>query len=922
MLVSASFSRRPLSAMARHLISRAELATRGILLSLPTTEMHQIVVQRLRVKVLELDDALFKTASAVMMPEGRTPDGSRSDPTGIGLLAACLRYAEEHPNEKLFITGHADTTAGDDINIPLSRKRAQCVHAIVSGDRRAFVTIAKGQHVAEDRDDILRWASKLFGWPCDPDNYASAPSTAAYHFHRAYNRDERVRTTKVQEAWVFTDQSWGAIFDCYQYQLAILLGFNDTTAFSFYREASLRFLDVTRPWTGCGEAHPIEEPLRDQYRSSTNRRVEMLFFIDEPGTLGCAAGACARCRIYDSLFFKRVVLPQMPSALPWTAFWENPATPAIAGTTRDMLVSTDGLPDGTPLSFQLELKAGENTYTVGDPQVANAVAQNARKTNELWFDDGLAVSRVDVSAQIGFPLVQFRFVAEGACRRVESPWLDYCDRLHLRFLHRHQRNRRLANTDYVCFSPWGVLRGKTNIEGDVVLDQLPPGGALLLLPDFNIYSESSSSDHRVAFETQYRVPAADASNPAPPYPTLVCFFRLGPSNRQASKAPISATLTYLPSKTTQTLGCSPLYGLPPGWRGQLEQRRFQGTLHGYAVSPDGALGGTVPCGSRLNTAGPHPVYVEDHFLVVGHRGSPAVEVENTLPSYQRALRVDGANALEIDLCLTADGQVIVWHDWDPNDTVALFRQGGWEPGTSCRPLVPGSYSPDQKYRRKVSELTLAEIREHFGYTKKTILGLSDERAPASIPTFDEFVRWACGEPQLQWVLLDMKIPRSEPAAVAPMMASIAASMRVHGAHFRAVTLCPEESIHDLLRKSPGWHSLDHEVGLSFEMPGDSAVLPAIRRGNRVASVGRPVFVLDGASSNFEFLMRIVGPDLAKRDSHNADPANISIARYMVWTIDDEEEMKILVSAGIDGMLSNRPARVRETALTQNRVVDW
>ena len=45
----------------------------------------------------------------------------------------------------------------------------------------------------------------------------------------------------------------------------------------------------------------------------------------------------------------------------------------------------------------------------------------------------------------------------------------------------------------------------------------------------------------------------------------------------------------------------------------------------------------------------------------GHRGASAVEPENTLRSFSRAIR-DGADYLELDVHATADGQVVVIHD--------------------------------------------------------------------------------------------------------------------------------------------------------------------------------------------------------------------------------------------------------------------
>src|SRR4029077_218778 len=48
-------------------------------------------------------------------------------------------------------------------------------------------------------------------------------------------------------------------------------------------------------------------------------------------------------------------------------------------------------------------------------------------------------------------------------------------------------------------------------------------------------------------------------------------------------------------------------------------------------------------------------------LVVGHRGSPAQRPENTMPSFELAVE-QGVDAIELDVHLTADGQLAVVHD--------------------------------------------------------------------------------------------------------------------------------------------------------------------------------------------------------------------------------------------------------------------
>jgi glycerophosphoryl diester phosphodiesterase len=55
------------------------------------------------------------------------------------------------------------------------------------------------------------------------------------------------------------------------------------------------------------------------------------------------------------------------------------------------------------------------------------------------------------------------------------------------------------------------------------------------------------------------------------------------------------------------------------------------------------------------------------MLKVGHRGARAYEPENTLRSYRRALEL-GVNAVELDVRMTRDGEVVVIHDAEVDRT--------------------------------------------------------------------------------------------------------------------------------------------------------------------------------------------------------------------------------------------------------------
>lgn len=73
--------------------------------------------------------------------------------------------------------------------------------------------------------------------------------------------------------------------------------------------------------------------------------------------------------------------------------------------------------------------------------------------------------------------------------------------------------------------------------------------------------------------------------------------------------------------------------------------------------------------------------------IIGHRGSPRENRENTLPSFKRAFDL-GADAVELDVHATRDGTVVIHHDPATNS----------RPGDSGRVLV-------------IAETTLASLRD-------------------------------------------------------------------------------------------------------------------------------------------------------------------------------------------------------------------
>ncbi len=104
-------------------------------------------------------------------------------------------------------------------------------------------------------------------------------------------------------------------------------------------------------------------------------------------------------------------------------------------------------------------------------------------------------------------------------------------------------------------------------------------------------------------------------------------------------------------------------------------------------------------------------------LVIAHRGASAVEPENTLLAFSRAIEM-GADMIELDLHATRDGHIVVIHDDNLRNTTNL--------------------------RGKVSEMTLDEVRK------------ADAGKGERIPTLQETLELTCGKIQLYLEIKDRK----------------------------------------------------------------------------------------------------------------------------------------------------------------------
>ncbi len=275
-------------------------------------------------------------------------------------------------------------------------------------------------------------------------------------------------------------------------------------------------------------------------------------------------------------------------------------------------------------------------------------------------------------------------------------------------------------------------------------------------------------------------------------------------------------------------------------------------------------------------------------LVIGHRGAPGNHMENSLASLQAAMDA-GADGVEIDLCLTQDGHVVVWHDDDPDSVVALMRQAGLEPGQAYHPIVPPLGDP---LRRPVHTLTYAQWRGTHGFQHNTPAGMLSRTPRGRIPEVSEVAKWAASQSsRLRLLCLDTKLP---PDASDRMLRAYADGIkRAFGPLAqRCLIMSPYKHVVAGLRRYLGEagfrFTFDTEIVSATPQPTAVRGLhEGIMMGNDTISVGMPRVGIDGEETFNEVVYDL---PVELTTEHRPD--------VVLWTLNSKAQWRDALGAGV------------------------
>jgi len=307
-----------------------------------------------------------------------------------------------------------------------------------------------------------------------------------------------------------------------------------------------------------------------------------------------------------------------------------------------------------------------------------------------------------------------------------------------------------------------------------------------------------------------------------------------------------------------------------------------------------AVGGLPACGHG-RFVGPAQAPGPD-FLIIGHRGAPNQACENTLESFAQALD-RGANALELDVSMTQDGHLVLWHDWVDRLRDRVIHRV--RPTGACDVVRPLLYRP-------VDAVTLADFTQSYGY--------NHAGQWVSVTTLAAFAHRFAPDARVRWLFLDVKVPPDQPDLAESLFQQAVQIFRPYDALPKVVFLTPNEAIVARLLDAAQrrQHTTDERVEVVHDVEGPQIVRvrdwPSSVELNqaieaRFALWGKPVVSLQ---SERAFLRE----EVQRRDAVNARRPPGTRMWYLVWTINDPEEMCALVRLGVDGIMTDEPGHLR------------
>lgn len=277
-------------------------------------------------------------------------------------------------------------------------------------------------------------------------------------------------------------------------------------------------------------------------------------------------------------------------------------------------------------------------------------------------------------------------------------------------------------------------------------------------------------------------------------------------------------------------------------------------------------------------SGASSVNVPSHFEVHGHRGARATRPENTLPAFQHALEV-GATALELDMGITRDQEVVLNHDLSVDTD--LCKSSDRQLAKLQNPLV--------------NSLTLKQIKTYdCGSIRNSDFPNQVLVPGAKVLTLRELVRFLKFNPlpQSKFIKLNMEtkldIERPE-ATVSPevFVDLVEEVIRSEGFDSRRVLL-QSFDFRSIVYAKQKWPNLK-TAALISKLEGSGSVAQKVQK------------IFDQTQADY------LSPNGRACNKDMVQAAHALNKKVLVWTINKKKDWRHFIRMGVDGIITDDPA---------------
>jgi glycerophosphoryl diester phosphodiesterase len=289
-------------------------------------------------------------------------------------------------------------------------------------------------------------------------------------------------------------------------------------------------------------------------------------------------------------------------------------------------------------------------------------------------------------------------------------------------------------------------------------------------------------------------------------------------------------------------------------------------------------------------------------IVIGHRGAAGLLPENTLAAFARACEL-GADMLELDVLVSADGELVVHHDFKLKPEATRTPDGKWLPAdpriaVKDQPLV----------QLKTYDVGRLKPGTEYAGRYPGQVPVDGER----IPTLKEVVRLMKAQcVQNTRLLVEVKTSPEAPD-MTPTPEDVADRVielvRAEGFASRAIVQSFDWRVMARVKRAAPEIALAHltvaggQNTVKAGQPGPSPWLAGIDVDDFGGSVPKAVKAAGGTTWAPQ------ARDLTRDSLAEAHELGFTV---FVWTVDKPEEMQRLIDLGVDGIITNRPDLLRK-----------